>query len=94
MFGDEEHQELAREVLPLLIEKAKVRETIKYDDLAREFKISPYGYPMSQMLGRIVTMLCEFGQECKEEIPYITALVVKAHLALISIGTSGSPEGL
>ena len=76
MFGDEEHQELAREALPLLIEKAKVHKTIKYGDLAHEFKISPYGYPMSQMLGSIVTTLYELGQEWQEEIPHITALVV------------------
>ena len=30
MFGDEDHQEIARETLPVLIEKAKSRETINY----------------------------------------------------------------
>lgn len=78
MFGDEDHQEIAREALPLLIEKAKARDTINYGTLADKFDISPYGYPMSQMLGSIVTTLYELGQEWKEEIPHITALVVKS----------------
>lgn len=78
MFGDKEHQKLAREVLPLLIEKAKAHKTIRYGDLAGKLEISRYGYPMSQMLGSIVTTLCELGHEWQEDIPYITALVVRA----------------
>ena len=78
MFGDEEHQEIAREVLPLLIEKAKARETINYGDLAYKFEISPFGYPMSQMLGSIGTTLSELGETWQEDIPHITALVVKS----------------
>ena len=78
MFGDEEHQAIARKVLPLLIEKAKVRKTIKYGNLARKFKIDPYGYPMPEMLGSIVTTLDELGQEWQEDIPHITALVVSS----------------
>jgi len=76
MFGDEEHQEIAREVLPLLIEKAKAGATINYGDLAYRLEIDPYGYPMSQMLGSIVTTLYELGQKWQENIPHITALVV------------------
>ena len=57
MFGDELHQEIAREVLPLLIEKAKARETITYGDLAYKFEIDAYGAPMSPMLGSIVPTL-------------------------------------
>ena len=78
MFGDELHQEIAREVLPLLIEKAKARETITYGDLAYKFEIDAYGAPMSPMLGSIVTTLYELGQEWQEEIPHLTALVVKS----------------
>ena len=78
MFGDQDHQEIAREVLPLLIEKAKTRETITYGDLAYKFEIDAYGAPMSPMLGSIVTTLYELGQEWQEEIPHLTALVVKS----------------
>ena len=78
MFGDELHQEIAREALPLLIEKAKAHETINYGNLAYKFEISPYGAPMSPMLGSIVTTLYELGQEWQEDIPHITALVVKS----------------
>ena len=78
MFGDELHQEIAREVLPLLIEKAKARETITYGDLAYKFEIDAYGAPMSPMLGSIVTTLYELGQEWQEEVPHLTALVVKS----------------
>ena len=92
MFGDEEHQELAREVLPLLIEKAKVRDTIKYGDLAHKFKIDRFGYPMAQMLGSIVTTLYELGQEWQEEIPHITALVVGSRTGYPSYPPNTSNE--
>lgn len=46
MFGDEYHQKIAREALPLLIEKAKTRDTIRYGDLARKFGIPPNGVPL------------------------------------------------
>lgn len=78
MFGDELHQEIAREVLPLLIEKAKARETITYGDLAYKFEIEAYGAPMSPMLGSIVTTLYELGQKWQEDLPHLTALVVKS----------------
>ena len=80
MFGDEEYQKLARKALPLLIEKAKAkpRKTIPYGNLASKLGIPAYGDPMSPMLGSIVTTLYELGQEWQEEIPHITALVVKS----------------
>ena len=84
MFGDKEHQNIARKAplllkaLLLLIGKAKAREIITYGDLADKFKISPYGYPMSQMLGIIAGTLDGLGQRWQESIPRITSLVVKA----------------
>lgn len=92
MFGDQEHQQLAREALPLLIEKAKVRDTIKYGDLAGKLEIAAYDYPMSQMLGSIVTTLYELGQEWQEEIPHITALVVRASTGYPSYPPNTSNE--
>lgn len=88
MFGDEDHQEVAREAFPFLIEKAKARETINYSDLAHKFEISAFEYPMPQMLGCIVTTLHELGQKWNEDIPRITALVVKA-----STGYPSFPPG-
>ena len=76
IFGNEEHQVVAREALPILIEKAKAGETIRYGDLAHKLEIPAYGYPMPEMLGSIVTTLYELGQKWEEEIPRLTALVV------------------
>ena len=67
---------VAREALPILIEKAKAGETIYYSDLAGKLEISAFEYPMPQMLGSIVTTLCELGEEWQEDVPYLTALVV------------------
>ena len=92
MFGDEDHQEVAREALPLLIEKAKARETINYSDLAHKIEISAFEYPMPQMLSSIVTTLYELGQEWEEDIPYITALVVKASTGYPSFPPNTSNE--
>ena len=92
MFGDEDHQEIAREALPLLIEKAKTRDTIRYGDLARKFGIPPNGDPMSQMLGSIATILYELGQEWKEVIPYITALVVSSNTGYPNFPREASDE--
>ena len=92
MFGDEDHQNIAREALPLLIEKAKARGTITYGDLADKFKIPPYGDPMSPMLGSIVTTLYELGQKWQENIPYITALVVKERTGYPSFPPKTSNE--
>ena len=76
MFSDENYQKIVRQVLPVLIEKAKSRETISYGDLAREFKILSYGDPMSQILSSIVATLYELGQKWKEDI---TVLVVSSN---------------
>ena len=76
--GEEEHQEVARKALPILIEKAKVGETINYGTLADKLGISPHEYPMPQMLGSIVTTLSELGEEWHEDLPRLTALVVRA----------------
>lgn len=78
MFGDDEHQVLAREALPILIEQASARQTITYGKLADKLKIPAYAYPMAQMLGSIVTTLYELSQKWQEEIPHITALVVRS----------------
>ena len=77
MFGDEEHQVVAREALPILIKKAKVGETINYSTLTDKLGISPYEYPMPKMLGSIVTTLAELGVKWQEDLPRLTALVVK-----------------
>ena len=61
IFGDEEHQEVAREALPILIEKAKAGETINYSTLAHKLEISAFEYPMPQMFSSIVTTLYERG---------------------------------
>ena len=92
MFGDENHQEIAREALPILIEKAKTRDTIRYGDLAREFGISPNGDPISKMLGSIVTTLNELGQKWKEVIPYITTLVVSSNIGYPNFPREASDE--
>lgn len=92
MFGDEEHQELAREALPLLIEKAKAHETIRYGDLAGKLKISRYGYPMSQMLGSIMTTLYELDQKWQDGIPHLTTLVVRASTGYPSYPSKTSNE--
>lgn len=78
IFGDKEHQEVAREALPILIEKAKAGETINYGTLAHQLGISAHEYPMPQMLGSIVTTLSELGEEWNEDLPRLTALVVRA----------------
>ena len=77
MFGDEEHQEVAREALPILIKKAKVGETINYATLTDKLDISPHEYPMPKMLNSIVTTLAELGEKWQEDLPRLTALVVK-----------------
>ena len=92
MFGDEEHQELAREAFPLLIEKAKTRDTIRYGDLAREFGIPSNGYPMSQMLGSIMTTLYELDQKWQDGIPHLTTLVVRASTGYPSYPSKTSNE--
>ena len=92
MFGDEEHQKLAREAFPLLIEKAKTRDTIKYGDLAGKLKISRYGYPMSQMLGSIMTTLYELDQKWQDGIPHLTTLVVRASTGYPSYPSKTSNE--
>ena len=89
IFGDKEHQEVAREALPILIEKAKAGETINYGDLAHKLDIPPTGYPMSKMLDSIVTTLYELGVEWQENLPCLTALVVKR-----STGYPGFPTGI
>ena len=63
-----------------------------YGDLAREFKILPYGDPMSQMLGSIVTTLYELSQKWKEVIPYITALVVSSNTGYPNFPREASDE--
>ena len=78
MFGDEMHQEVAHEALPLLIEKAKARETINYSTLAHKLEISAFEYPMPEMLGGIVTTLYELGQKWQEDLLYLTAPVIKS----------------
>ena len=74
MFGDEEHQKVARET----IKKAKACETINYSTLAHQLDISPFGYPMPEMLGSIVTTLCELGEKWQEDIPRISVQGVRA----------------
>ena len=78
MSGDEEHQIVARKALPILIELAKARKRITYGDLARKLEIEAYGYPMSQMLGSIVTTLDALGEQWEEKLPRLTTLVVKS----------------
>ena len=89
IFGDEEHQVVARKALPILIEKAKAGETIYYSDLARKLEIEAFGYPMPQMLRSIVTTLSELSEEWQEDLPYLTALVVKS-----GTGYPGFPSGI
>ena len=89
IFGDQEHQVVAREALPILIEKAKAGLTINYGDLAQRLDIPPYGYPMSKMLDSIVTTLYELGVKWQEDLPRLTALVVKS-----GIGYPGFPPGI
>ena len=84
IFGDEDHQQIAREALPILIEKAKARQTINYSTLAHELDIAPFGYPMPEMLGSIVTTLYEttlyeLGERWQKNIPRITSLVVSSN---------------
>ena len=76
MFGEKEHQVVARKALPILIERAKARKPITYGDLGRKLEIDPHGNPMSTMLGSIVTTLAQLGKQWNEELPHLTALVV------------------
>ena len=76
IFGDEEHQVVAREALPILIELAKAGEKITYGDLGRKLEIAARGYPMSQMLGSIVSALKVLGEQWQENVPRLTSLVV------------------
>ena len=89
MSGDEEHQVVARKALPILIELAKAGETITYSTLADKLEIEAFGPPMSQMLRSIVKTLYELGEEWQEDLPYLTALVVKQ-----STGYPSFPPGI
>ena len=89
IFGDEEHQVVARKALPILIEQAKVRDTITYGDLAQRLDISRTGSQMSKMLDSIVTTLYQLGVDWQEDLPRLTALIVKR-----STGYPGFPTGV
>lgn len=89
MSGDEEHQVVARKALPILIELAKAGETITYSTLADKLEIEAFGPPMSQMLRSIVKTLYELGEVWQEDLPYLTALVVKQ-----STGYPSFPTGI
>ena len=91
MFGEEAHHIAAREAFPILIELAKACDTIKYSTLADKLDISAYGYPMSQMLGSIVTTLAQLGKQWNEELPHLTVLVVRYDTGYPSY-PSGTPN--
>ena len=91
MFGEEAHHIAAREAFPILIELAKACDTIKYSILADKLDIPAYGYPMAQMLGSIVTTLAQLGKQWNEELPHLTALVVRSDTGYPSY-PSGTPN--
>ena len=91
IFGEEEHHVVAREALPILIELVKTKDTIKYSVLGDRLGIPAYGYPMSQMLGSISTTLAQLGKQWNEELPQLTALVVKSNTGYPNY-PSGTPN--
>ncbi len=75
MFGDETYQHFARKALPILIDRAKKRETIRYKKLGS--LVERHWRHLGKPLGSICTTLCNM-QRNPGDMPRLTMIVVKS----------------
>ncbi len=80
MFGEKLYQQRAREVLPILIERAKKGETATYGEISEILELGTFG-PVQvgpYILPSISTTLCKCEKRYKEKFPRLTNIVIRS----------------
>ncbi len=88
--GDKPYQIKAREILPILVRQAKLKEPIRYGDLAQEVNI--HHRNLNYSLGSIGRELKEARKRSGQDIPSIQCLVVNKNTSYPGEGIGGFME--